>query len=377
MQLHSLTRNNIDKHLQATNIYTISSLPNARDVPKTLVKNSWLIKGIEMVNSHLFLKLVLDSITEHIVVIDKAGNIQFVNKSWAAFGNNNSCAIGDNWQGINYLDECKKASAMGDEYGTKAREGIKKVIGRENPAFYFEYPCDSPTEKRWFMMRATPLQVSGEDYIVISHQNITERKLAEEEVRNLAAVDGLTGIANRRTFDTFLNDEIKRCARLKKPICLALLDLDHFKLLNDTYGHQYGDNCLIEIAALLKQFSKRPADICTRYGGEEFALVWGDTSLAKAKVLANKLLADIAKLKIANINSPTRSHVTASIGLAEITPNKSDSADSLVAKADRLLYQAKASGRNKVVCEQMLTAKERTPYHNGSTCNQIAELYLP
>lgn len=94
-------------------------------------------------------------------------------------------------------------------------------------------------------MRVTPFQVHNNDYFVISHQNITERKLAEEEVRNLARIDGLTGIPNRRTFDEFLCDEMKRCARLNKPICLAVIDVDHFKLLNDTYGHQSGDGCLV------------------------------------------------------------------------------------------------------------------------------------
>ncbi len=330
-----------------------------------------------MINSQVFLKLVLDSITEHIVVINRTGEIQFVNKSWSAFGYNNACVIGDNWHGVNYIKECDKAAAMGDEFGEIAAEGIKKVIDNELALFYFEYPCDSPTEKRWFMMRVTPFQISGNEYIVISHQNITERKLAEEEVKNLAAVDGLTGIANRRTFDKFFYNEIKRCARLKKPICLVLLDIDYFKLLNDTYGHQAGDNCLTEVAKLLKQFSKRPADLCARYGGEEFALVWGDTALSKAKVLANQLLADIARLKIPNIKSPIKRHVTASIGLAEMIPEKSDSADSLIAKADSLLYQAKASGRNRVVCEESLKSKERTRYGYGSASGEMAELYLP
>lgn len=305
-----------------------------------------------MENSQEFLNLVLDSITEHIVVIDKIGNIQFVNKSWSAFGNNNACVVGDDWGGVNYIEECDKAAAMGDEFGANAGQGIKKVISKELSIFYFEYPCHSPNEKRWFMMRVTPFQVHDNDFFVISHQNITERKLAEEEVENLARMDGLTGIPNRRAFDEFLCNEMKRCARLNKPISLAIIDVDHFKLLNDTYGHQSGDNCLVEVSKLLKLFANRPGDICARYGGEEFALVWGDAPLTDTKALACKLLSQLAGLNIPNAKSPTESYLTASIGLAEITPDKNSRVDELIGKADSLLYKAKESGRNRVECEK-------------------------
>jgi len=170
----------------------------------------------------------------------------------------------------------------------------------------------------------TPFQSAGKRYFVISHQNITERKLAEEEVQNLARTDGLTNIANRRTFDSLLHEEWRRCHRLKKPICLALLDLDHFKLLNDGYGHQAGDDCLIMVGELLKEFAKRPADICARYGGEEFVVVWGDTTLSQARKLSQKLLRKIASLNIPNKNSPVEPYLTASIGLAEMVPTGED-----------------------------------------------------
>ena len=305
-----------------------------------------------MENSREFLKLVLDSITEHIVVIDQSGNIQFVNESWSAFGNNNSCTVGDGWSGVNYIDECDKAAAMGDDFGANAGEGIRKVIAQDQSIFYFEYPCHSPNKKRWFMMRVTPFQVGDKNYFVISHQNITERKLAEEEVNSLARIDGLTGIPNRRTFDDLLNNEMKRCARLNQPICLAIVDLDHFKLLNDTYGHQAGDNCLVEIGKLMKLFANRPGDICARYGGEEFALVWSNIPLENSEALANKLLEKIAGLNIPNAKSPTESYLTTSIGLAEIIPDKSSKSGNLIAKADALLYKAKESGRNRVMCER-------------------------
>lgn len=284
------------------------------------------------------------------MVVNETGEIQYANKSWSKFGDNNACNIGADWIGVNYLDECDKAAAMGDEFGQKAGNGIRSVINKAQSLFYFEYPCHSPAEKRWFMMRVTPLQVAGKDYFVVSHQNITERKLAEEEVSNLARIDGLTNIPNRRAFNEFLRSEWQRCFRLKKPMCLALLDLDHFKLLNDTYGHQSGDECLVRVGALLKQFCNRPGDISARYGGEEFALIWGDTSLVQAKQLANKLLNKIANLNIANSQSSVENYLTASIGLAEMFPDNSSSESDLISQADTMLYKAKDSGRNRVIC---------------------------
>jgi len=243
-----------------------------------------------------------------------------VNNSWSAFGKNNACVVGDDWRGVNYLEACDKGLAVGDNFASSAGAGIRSVIDNREPVFYFEYPCHSPQEKRWFMMRVTPFQSSGTRYFVISHQNITERKLAEEEVENLARTDGLTNIPNRRTFDE----------------------------LNDEYGHQAGDDCLIRVGELLKGFVNRPSDICARYGGEEFVLVWGDTTLQQARKLSEKLLKKIAGLNIPSKSSPVEKYLTASIGLAEMVPTGEDDEKTLIANADRMLYQAKNNGRNRV-----------------------------
>ncbi|WP_019528540.1 sensor domain-containing diguanylate cyclase [Dasania marina] len=301
-----------------------------------------------MENSQEFLRLVLDSITEHIVVIDKTGEIKFVNKSWSAFGDNNACAVRGGWAGVNYIEECDKAAVTGDEFGAKAAEGIRRVIAERDAIFYFEYPCHSPEDERWFMMRVTPFQVSQNKYFVISHQNITERKLAEEKVKALARVDGLTKIPNRRTFDEFLHKEWQRCYRLNKPISVAIVDLDYFKLINDRYGHQAGDECLIRVAEVLSELSNRPSDICARYGGEEFAVVWGDTSLQAASVLAEKILTKIVGLNIPNADSTIDKFLTASIGVAELIPSSETTEAEIIKKADQMLYRAKDSGRNRV-----------------------------
>jgi len=296
-----------------------------------------------------FLRSILDSITDQIVVINELGEIQFVNRCWSSFGDNNGCVINDSWVGVNYLDECDKAATMGDDFGLHAASGIRSVISHAKEVFYFEYPCHSPDERRWFMMRVTPFKVGEHHYYVISHQNITERKLAEEKVESLASIDGLTQIPNRRAFDHFLHEEWSRCHRLKKPMSLLLLDADHFKLLNDTYGHQTGDQCLVQIGAVLKEFAKRPSDICARYGGEEFTLVLGDTTLERARLIAAALLKAISELNIEHKTSPTAPNLTLSIGLAAMVPDELNSVSDLIALADSQLYKAKQAGRNRFV----------------------------
>ncbi|WP_077530947.1 sensor domain-containing diguanylate cyclase [Vreelandella utahensis] len=302
-----------------------------------------------MEHSPDFLRAILDSVSETIVVIDEAGTIQYVNRAWRDYGeNNDACIPGDHWQTLNYLAACDKASAMGDEFGAGAAEGIRSVVSGRRPEFYLEYPCHSPDEKRWFMMRVAPLQLNEGSYFVIVHQNITERKLAEEKVSALARIDGLTGIANRRAFDEFLHEEVRRCMRLGKPVSMAIVDLDHFKLLNDTFGHQVGDDTLRRVASLLQETVNRPSDTCARYGGEEFALIWGDTSLEQARQLANQFLRNLTEAKILNLHSPTGKYLTASIGLTSIIPTSDSDMEKLIRQADNMLYEAKANGRNRI-----------------------------
>ncbi len=316
------------------------------------------IRPVNIDNAHAFLKSVLDSVKDHIVVIDQYGEIKFYNKSWSCFGDENNCAA-STWCGLNYLAECDNATRSGDEFGAKAGEGIRDVIAGNKAEFYFEYPCHSPCEQRWFMMRVTPFKMDRQCFYVISHQNITERKLAENEVFNLARLDGLTNILNRRTFDELLGSEWKRCSRSHTPISLALIDLDYFKLLNDYYGHQSGDDCLIRVGALLRSFANRTGDICARYGGEEFALVWPGTSLENAQHMAQNVVKQIAELKILNEHSPVNQYLTASIGVAQMIPTvEYDKAD-LINRADNMLYQAKKQGRN---CVEL--SADQVPIHS-------------
>jgi len=303
---------------------------------------------LQLIETSEFFKLILDSITEHIVVLDQAGTIIFCNLAWIEFGRNNGYQY-ESWLGTNYISVCDNAAAAGDEYGKLASQGIKDVIGQKTNNFFLEYPCHSLDEKRWFMMRVTQLTWDNTSYIVITHQNITERKIAEEKVLNLSQLDGVTRIFNRKKFDEFIELEFRRCARLNLPLCLALIDIDHFKLLNDTYGHQQGDKSLSLIAEIMSKNVNRPSDLAARIGGDEFSYVLGNTGIEQALVLVNKLIDDIHELKIPNEKSPVFPIVTVSIGLAMIYPNKESNTKDLINIVDRRLYSAKESGKNCIV----------------------------
>ena len=273
-----------------------------------------------------------------------------MNSAWIDFCNANDCPVEGNWQGINYLETCYASSEMGDKSAKAAAEGIRKVIGKELVSFHFEYPCHSDNVKRWFMMMVNPLNSSESESYVISHQNITERKLIEEKVETLSRLDGLTGLANRRHFDEFLDLEQRRCARMEHPLSLVLLDIDHFKLFNDTYGHQAGDDCLKKIAYVLKCFTKRPSDLAARYGGEEMAAILGNTAVNEAEKIAISILDQVRKLGIPNEHSSVSSVVTASIGVSTFYPAKGgNDIDALIGAADSALYLSKDSGRNMVI----------------------------
>ncbi|MGE8100564.1 sensor domain-containing diguanylate cyclase [Pseudomonas fluorescens] len=164
----------------------------------------------------------------------------------------------------------------------------------------------------------------------------------------LASEDTLTGLANRRHFDQFLDIEFKRARRLRSPLSLILIDVDFFKRYNDHYGHLAGDECLRIISQSIKQCVRRPADMTARYGGEEIAVVMPNTDEEGARSVAEAILLGIAQARLEHLSSPFGS-VTASLGLATFTAYDSERDEmSLIDLADRALYLAKSQGRNRL-----------------------------
>ncbi len=184
----------------------------------------------------------------------------------------------------------------------------------------------------------------------ISERVDAEQKLeaAYQQVQEQAQRDSLTGLSNRRRFDEGLDAEWRRGYRTVHPLALLMVDIDHFKQINDTYGHRAGDHCLQALAGLLQQTARRPGDVVARYGGEEFALLLPDVEIATALVMAERLCMMVRELKIeAGIGRVL--NLTVSVGVAVLMPDKSARADVLVEAADRALYAAKQSGRDRVM----------------------------
>jgi len=163
----------------------------------------------------------------------------------------------------------------------------------------------------------------------------------------LSYVDGLTGVSNRRFFDKALEQEWKRAIRCKSPISIILLDVDHFKKYNDTYGHLSGDDCLQEVATTIKSALKRPGDVLARVGGEEFGLVLPDTPAKGALHVAELIRSVVEGLQIEHQQSPSKV-VTISIGVSTAFPTNKSKTEAICASADKALYQSKEAGRNKV-----------------------------
>ena len=184
--------------------------------------------------------------------------------------------------------------------------------------------------------------------IILFRREMRWRRAFEEHLANQAHTDGLTGLANRRTFDEVLNREWEAARRDRTPLSLLFLDADHFKLYNDRYGHQEGDELLKMLALALKNKARRPRDLAARYGGEEFVVLLPNTSRQRAIAVAETIRRAIAELRVPHEGNEG-GIVTVSIGVATAIPNgDSDAAASLVEAADAAVYEAKESGRNRV-----------------------------
>jgi diguanylate cyclase (GGDEF)-like protein len=173
-------------------------------------------------------------------------------------------------------------------------------------------------------------------------------KRQADAMRELSMTDGLTGMANRRHFNDRLDAEWRRCARAGMPLSLIMIDIDHFKLYNDRYGHQAGDVCLQQVSAAMKRCAARPQDLLARYGGEEFILLLPQEGPEGVAAVAQRIQDEVRKLALPHEASPTAATVTISMGLATaMPPLELQDANTLIRSADGNLYRAKQTGRDR------------------------------
>jgi diguanylate cyclase (GGDEF)-like protein len=252
-------------------------------------------------------------------------------------------------------------SASGSLEYVSMVDGVKRIAGYQRnhifPVIVLSAVGYDEALARWnreFLLRAIGVSLL---VIMIGYLGwgfageLKRREVAESELAILASTDGLTGLANRRTFDKALDIEWLRATRDGTPMSLLLVDVDQFKAYNDIYGHQAGDECLRTVAAVLAQAVNRPGDLVARYGGEEIAILLPNTDLAGAAKFAETIRAQIEALALRHdANAPTNV-LTISIGSATRTPafeHTRNAAQELVTLADQALYRAKLEGRNRI-----------------------------
>ena len=295
---------------------------------------------------------VFNSLSEQIAVLDKSGTIMLTNQAWQDFSKQNE---GDPLRtdvGTNYLEICQNSEGDFSEGADKVLLGLQAVLDGNSPEYSFEYPCPSPTEDRWFIMYATPLNDSTGG-AVISHVDITRRKQVELELEKLSYTDSLTGLLNRRGIEERFENEIKRAYRHKNHVSILMLDLDKLKIINDTFGHDCGDKAL-QIVAKHIVSEKRGYDHAGRIGGDEFLVVLPETKADIAVNVAQRIRLNILNDPVKLIDGQTAT-VNVSMGVASLDGKCVTliEANELMKMGDKALYQAKKDPQEKIKTFQL------------------------
>ncbi|WP_156369495.1 diguanylate cyclase domain-containing protein [Duganella sp. Leaf126] len=289
------------------------------------------------------LRTIVNNMAEGLLIIEADGRIQFANPAC-----NRHLGYADNALAGYHISDLLNPAVVQEylEYfsryasapGVTHHHGTREVIIRQRSG--------SPV---CMDLTLTPMYLRQPLFIGLLH-DITHHKRSEDALQRAAMIDPLTKIANRRHFDSFLEQEWQRSMRSGQPLSLVVLDVDHFKLYNDTLGHPAGDACLQQVAQAIASHAMRTTDLAARYGGEEFVMLFAETPSDAACTLAEAVRAHVEALQIPHPRSTTSAWLTVSIGVATILPHQLDNTESLFVAADRAMYAAKERGRNQVCC---------------------------
>lgn len=290
---------------------------------------------------HQLRATVFNAVSAHMAILDRRGCILETNVAWQGFAASAGHLGDPRFIGMPYLQVLGTLSDLGPNDAEQARAGVLDVLGGRAPAFEMEYRCHSPDRDRWFTMKVTPV---GDEHrrVVVSHEEITKHKRAEEALLRLAHTDPLTGVANRRRFFELAHHEFQRAIRYKGGLAVLMADIDLFKTINDRYGHAAGDEVLRRFVHTACE-ALRDTDLIGRLGGEEFAVLLPQTTLAGAHALAERIVERVAAAPVAvrELQIP----YTVSVGASALHAAMSSFED-LLRAADQQLFRAKEAGRN-------------------------------
>lgn len=290
---------------------------------------------------HQLRAAMFNAVSAHMAILDRRGCILETNAAWQGFAAA-SGHIGDpHFFGMRYLQVLGQLSDLGPDAAARARAGVLDVLAGRAPTFEMEYRCHTPGHDRWFAMKVTPV---GDEYgrVLVSHEEITKHKRAEQELLRLAHSDPLTGVANRRRFFDLAQHEFQRAIRYKGVLAVLMADIDLFKTINDRHGHAAGDEvlrCFVHTAGE----ALRDTDLIGRLGGEEFAVLLPQTGVEGAHALAERIVERVAATPAHVFD--TEIAYTVSVGASALDDAMS-SFDDVLRAADQQLYRAKEAGRN-------------------------------
>lgn len=284
-----------------------------------------------------FNQSVLSALDEQIAILDQAGNIVEVNYAWKAFSQQGGGSPAQTGIGVNYLDVCRRAE--GDEAGAaqQALEGILAVMNGDLKSFSQEYPCQTPHELRWFILRVTPYYHNNQVGAVVTHQDITERVNMTSNLQYLSTHDTMTGLYNRAYFEDAFG-QIRGAEAY--PLSIVMVDVDGLKRMNDDLGHLAGDALLRQAAEVLRD-SFRAQDKIMRIGGDEFCIFLEGVDQKRGQLILQRVQTDLERFN----RQHGQNRLSLSLGIA--TAYSQDDLTNTLTQADRNMYQDKAakSGR--------------------------------
>jgi diguanylate cyclase (GGDEF)-like protein len=283
---------------------------------------------------------------------------KLIKSSWEYY--KNSYKSDDELRMVDAVDDMirsslKRLHKLSSHEIASLRQAVDRVISYEKGQAYTQKVAINESyqeTKNSFILILTLLIVFIVllSYFIFRSITTNEQKLKELNhiLKEMSLTDELTKLYNRRFFNSMIDQEFKRAVRHQHPIYFMMMDVDHFKKYNDTYGHQKGDEVLQAVSKAIKSTLKRSEDYAFRLGGEEFGVVLSSIELKDAVILAKQIVARVESLGIEHRNSSTSDVVTISVGLNHMTPTKSSQMAKFIEEADELLYHSKESGRNRV-----------------------------
>ena len=304
-----------------------------------------------LVQDVAFVGQLMESLSVPVFVLDTDARVMIWNRACEELTGVRAPEVlgtGDHWRSFYDIQRPTLADMVlkGRREATRPRPGTDT---RSLPPLSIESWCDMPRagRRRYLAADASPIfNASGQlSAVVETLRDLTDAKMAQITLEQLATRDGLTGLANRRCFDDTLHAEWTRALRQMQPLSLLMVDVDNFKAYNDAHGHLGGDECLKRVARAVAS-EMRANDLVARYGGEEFAVILPNQSLKGAAIVAERIRCRVEQLQL-----PCRfaaGHVTVSIGAATAIAGPDNHASQLVAIADAALYRAKHLGRNRI-----------------------------